>query len=58
VSTRSKGEIDVGAVCSYLGGGGHRLAAGYTSYADVAATMAALRERLADVEYVGLGDEA
>lgn len=31
VSTRSKGSIDVGAVCTSLGGGGHRFAAGYTA---------------------------
>ena len=47
VSTRSKGQLDVGAVCVALGGGGHRFAAGFTSTADVAATMAALRAQLA-----------
>ena len=30
VSTRSKGVIDVSAVCGTLGGGGHRVAAGYS----------------------------
>lgn len=31
VSMRSKGDTDVGAVCKARGGGGHMLAAGYTS---------------------------
>jgi phosphoesterase RecJ-like protein len=31
VSMRSKGAVDVGAVCEAFGGGGHRLAAGFTS---------------------------
>jgi bifunctional oligoribonuclease and PAP phosphatase NrnA len=31
VSMRSKGATDVGAICQARGGGGHRLAAGYTS---------------------------
>jgi phosphoesterase RecJ-like protein len=38
VSTRSRGGTDVGAVCAGLGGGGHRLAAGFTSYDDVDTT--------------------
>jgi phosphoesterase RecJ-like protein len=38
VSTRSRGGTDVGAVCAGLGGGGHRLAAGFTSYDDVETT--------------------
>lgn len=46
VSTRSRGEVDVGAVCASLGGGGHRLAAGFTSYDDVATTMDKLRAAL------------
>ncbi len=47
VSTRSKGALDVGAVCGSLGGGGHRFAAGYTSGEDVAATLDRLRVALA-----------
>src|SRR5206468_468849 len=35
VSTRSRGATDVGAACAALGGGGHRLAAGFTSHDDV-----------------------
>lgn len=46
VSTRSKGAIDVGAVCSALGGGGHRFAAGFTSYTSLPDTMATLRSAL------------
>lgn len=47
VSIRSKGRVDVGAVCARLGGGGHRFAAGYTSYDDVLPTMDRLRALLA-----------
>ena len=46
VSTRSKGAVDVGAVCTALGGGGHRFAAGFTSADDVATTLTRLRDRL------------
>jgi phosphoesterase RecJ-like protein len=46
VSTRSKGAVDVGAVCVALGGGGHRYAAGFTSDADLATTMDRLRALL------------
>jgi phosphoesterase RecJ-like protein len=47
VSTRSRGATDVGAVCAALGGGGHRLAAGFTSYDDAATTADKLRDALA-----------
>ena len=47
VSTRSKGAVDVGAVCTGLGGGGHRFAAGYTSETDLRSTVDAVREALA-----------
>lgn len=47
VSVRSKGRIDVGGVCVALGGGGHRLAAGVTSDADVPTTMTRIRQLLA-----------
>lgn len=47
VSTRSKGAVDVGAACTALGGGGHRFAAGFTSYDDAATTLARLRAALA-----------
>lgn len=46
VSLRSKGAVDLGAMCVPLGGGGHRYAAGFTSYDDFEATLARLREAL------------
>jgi len=46
VSTRSKGAVDVGEVCTALGGGGHRFAAGYTSSADLRGTVEAVRDAL------------
>ena len=45
MSMRSKGGVDVSAVCGRLGGGGHRFAAGFTSGDDVAATVAAAARR-------------
>jgi phosphoesterase RecJ-like protein len=47
VSCRSKGAVDVGAICTGLGGGGHRFAAGYTSREDVPTTLATIRAALA-----------
>jgi phosphoesterase RecJ-like protein len=47
VSTRSKGRVDVGAVCVSLGGGGHRFAAGFTSDVSLPDTMERLRTALA-----------
>jgi bifunctional oligoribonuclease and PAP phosphatase NrnA len=46
VSLRSKGDTDVGAVAQMFGGGGHRLAAGYTSSTGVAETVTAVEEAL------------
>ena len=46
VSTRSKGNVDVGELCQSLGGGGHRFAAGYTSTGDLDFTVAELRAAL------------
>jgi phosphoesterase RecJ-like protein len=51
VSTRSRGATDVGAACVGLGGGGHRLAAGFTSYDDVDTTMDKLRAALDEVAH-------
>src|SRR5262249_24596576 len=48
VSVRSRGQVDVGTACARLGGGGHRFAAGFTSYAGRTGTMAALRAALAE----------
>ncbi|SFE75288.1 DHH family phosphoesterase [Blastococcus tunisiensis] len=46
VSLRSRGCTDVARVATALGGGGHVLAAGYSSWADRAATIEALRAQL------------
>ena len=54
VSTRSKGAIDVGAVCTALGGGGHRFAAGHTSEADLQGTLGELRVALAGAPHLPL----
>jgi bifunctional oligoribonuclease and PAP phosphatase NrnA len=48
VSARSKGAADVGRACVALGGGGHRLAAGFTARGTAAEVMAALRDELAN----------
>jgi bifunctional oligoribonuclease and PAP phosphatase NrnA len=42
VSLRSRGETDVGAIAGAHGGGGHRLAAGYTSRLGVRGTIDAI----------------
>jgi phosphoesterase RecJ-like protein len=47
MSLRSRGGHDVGSVAAALGGGGHRLAAGYTSKAGLEETMAELVRQLA-----------
>jgi bifunctional oligoribonuclease and PAP phosphatase NrnA len=49
VSVRSRGAHDLSAVAAAFGGGGHRLAAGYTSEQGPAETIAALREALVGV---------
>ncbi len=46
VSLRSKGGVDVAAVAVGLGGGGHRLAAGFTGYGTVADVIASVRAAL------------
>ena len=46
VSTRSKGGVDVGAICTGLGGGGHRFAAGFTSREDPATILETVRRAL------------
>jgi phosphoesterase RecJ-like protein len=48
VSLRSRGKTDVAAVSSKFGGGGHRLASGYTSKADVEETGKTLVRALAE----------
>jgi phosphoesterase RecJ-like protein len=47
VSLRSKGAVDVSAVAVALGGGGHRLAAGYTGRGSAEEVIAAIRAQLA-----------
>jgi bifunctional oligoribonuclease and PAP phosphatase NrnA len=46
VSARSKGNVDVGSVCTRLGGGGHAAAAGFTSPLPVEETIQRLRQLL------------
>lgn len=46
VSLRSRGATDLARVAMELGGGGHTLAAGYTSHLDREGTLAALRDHL------------
>jgi len=46
VSLRSRGATDVSAVAVALGGGGHRLAAGFIGRGDAAAVLAAVRAQL------------
>ena len=46
VSLRSKGAVDVSGVAVSLGGGGHRLAAGFTGRGTPGDVVAAVRERL------------
>lgn len=48
VSLRSKGAVDVGQAAVRLGGGGHRLAAGFTGHGSVTDIVAAIRDELAD----------
>jgi phosphoesterase RecJ-like protein len=47
VSLRSKGAVDVGALCVPLGGGGHRYAAGFTSHDGFDDALERLRQALA-----------
>lgn len=47
VSMRSKGASDVSAVAVALGGGGHRLAAGFTGYGELVDVVDAIRAKLA-----------
>jgi len=48
VSSRSKGTVDVGRACIKAGGGGHRMAAGFTATGSADEAMTRLREHLAD----------
>ena len=51
ISLRSKGAIDVGALCAALGGGGHRFAAGFTSVDTCVQTVERLRAALASAPH-------
>jgi phosphoesterase RecJ-like protein len=46
VSLRSKGATDVSAVAVALGGGGHRLAAGFTAHGEITDVLSAVRAQL------------
>jgi phosphoesterase RecJ-like protein len=46
VSLRSRGATDVSAAAVALGGGGHRLAAGFTGYGSLSDVLAAVRAEL------------
>jgi phosphoesterase RecJ-like protein len=52
VSLRSKGATDVSAVAVTLGGGGHRLAAGFTGFGAVDEVLAAVRAELANAPWL------
>lgn len=52
VSTRSKGAVDVGLVCTALGGGGHRFAAGFSSTLPADRVLAELRAALATAPHL------
>ena len=54
VSLRSRGATDVARIAIALGGGGHTLAAGYTSHLDRERTIAALRTELCTLSASGL----
>jgi phosphoesterase RecJ-like protein len=46
VSLRSRDEVDIGAIATGLGGGGHRFAAGYTAHGSADDVVAGLRAAL------------
>ena len=46
MSLRSKGAVDVSRVAVALGGGGHRLAAGFTGHGTPGDVVVAVREQL------------
>lgn len=48
VSLRSRGETDVGALAAELGGGGHRLAAGFTVHGDPVETLEKIKGLIGD----------
>jgi len=46
VSLRSKGAVDVSAIATALGGGGHKFAAGFTGHGSVEDVIESIRDRL------------
>jgi phosphoesterase RecJ-like protein len=46
VSLRSKGAVDVSAIATALGGGGHKFAAGFTGHGSVEDVVESIRDRL------------
>jgi phosphoesterase RecJ-like protein len=48
LSLRSRGATDVGAIAQELGGGGHRLASGFTYEGEAEAAIEAIRKRVGD----------
>jgi phosphoesterase RecJ-like protein len=48
VSMRSRGETDVGGLAAAMGGGGHRLAAGFTVEDDVEAVLERILNAVGD----------
>lgn len=52
ISSRSKGRVDVGALCTALGGGGHRFAAGFTAGSDAQEAVGRFREALANAPHL------
>jgi bifunctional oligoribonuclease and PAP phosphatase NrnA len=46
VSMRAKADVDLAAVASVFGGGGHRLAAGYSTSGSIDDAVASLRTAL------------
>ena len=54
VSTRSKGAIDMGAVCTALGGGGHRFAAGFSTTSSADDALSELRDALAQAPHLSV----
>lgn len=53
ISLRSRGGTDVGALCTALGGGGHRLAAGFTAHDELEPVVARLRSAVLSGAYAG-----
>jgi len=59
VSLRSVGDVDVSAIATRFGGGGHACAAGFTAAAPIEQVLGEVREALAEVRAMGgtVGDE-